>query len=93
MEKFLVTDEDINSIIRAKQFENKGEWWKAREIYVRLKRDIDVQAINMIIESTVKGNEYRRKSKSVFEDFEDRKINKYQFHELVTKIHKEVYGY
>lgn len=59
-----VSDSDLNNYFRAKKYERAGEWSKARELWKAMGRTGDVAAIDMILESTAMGDEYRRLNES-----------------------------
>jgi hypothetical protein len=92
MEKVYISDDSLNNLLRARKFELEGKWWEARKLRQFEGYQQDVQAIDMILESTRLGDEYRTLTKGAFEDLENRKINLYEFHNILNQAHKEVYG-
>lgn len=90
--KVYISDSSLNNMIRARKHEIAREWIQARELRKREEQTDDVAAIDLIIESTRLGDEYRRLTRGAFEEYENRKINIYQFNEILNNAWKQVYG-
>lgn len=91
MEKVFVSDSYVNNCIRAKKLENEGKWEEARSLRIALGHMEDVAAIDMILESTRLGDEYRRLVAPINEEYEQRKLNIYEYNQKINEIHKQVY--
>ena len=91
-EKVFISESFLNNYFRAKTFEKAGEWEKARQLWKHEGRMEDVAAIDMILEATRLGDEYRSLVAPYYEQLEKREINNSQFHELTAAAHIQVYG-
>lgn len=89
--KVYPSDSSLNNMIRARQFELEGKWAEARVLRKFERQDLDVQAIDLILESNKRGDEYRRLSSGVVEAWEARQINNSQLHEQLTEAWNKVY--
>lgn len=87
-----ISDDSLNNRIRARQFEINGQWEQAKVLRKFEGQDDDVRAIDLIIDANSRGDDYRRLSSPIFEDFEARMINIYELHDLLTVAHTKVYG-
>ena len=88
----VITTDYLTDCIRARKFEWAGEWDKAKALWKHLGRADDVAAIEMIQESTRKGDKYRELVKDSMNDYENRKINIYQLTEIMNDAWRRVYG-
>jgi hypothetical protein len=93
MEKVYISENDLNNNIRAHRFEKEGKWEEARYIWQRMGYKEYVKAIDTILEATSKGDRFRELTGDAKNDLEDRKINIYQYNEILNNAHKEVYGH
>lgn len=91
MENVQVSTNYINDCVKARQLELQHDWLGARNIWKSLNRSLDVAVTELIIDANAKGDEYRRLTESVFQDFENRKINIYEFQAKLTEAHNKVY--
>lgn len=92
MEKVFVSDSYVNNCIRAKQLENDGKWEEARSLRIALGHMEDVAAIDMILQATRLGDEYRRLAAPINEDYEARRLNIYEYTARINEVWKQVYG-
>lgn len=93
MNNVFVSDSYVNNCIRANKLEKEGKWEEARSLRIALGHLEDVEAIDMIIHATKLGDEYRRLSAPINEDYEARRLNIYEYTQIINEIHKQVYGY
>jgi hypothetical protein len=78
-----------------RKLEGEGKWQEALKLwksYDYTEDKINVKTCQMIIDAINKGDEFRAKTKGSNELLEERKINIYQYNEILNKAHKEVYG-
>ena len=85
------TDNYLTNCINARKMELEGNWHEARRLRKALGHNEDVEAIDLIIEATRKGDEYRSLVSGVYEQYENRDINKYEFNKILTEAHDKVY--
>lgn len=90
--KVYISDDYLNNIIRARKFELEGKWLEARQLWQAEKMQDHVDAIDLIIESTRKGDLYRSMTADAFQRYEERKLNMYELDTILRDAHKEVYG-
>lgn len=89
--KTYYSDSYLNDCIRARKFEQEGKWLEARTLRKSLGHKSDVEAIDLILESTRKGDEYRALIKGVYERHEKREINNAELHKILTEAWNKVY--
>ena len=82
---------DDQMYIMAKKFERAGNWEAARKIWQYAGRKEDVAAIDMILEATRLGDDYRRLTEGLVESWERREINNAQLHQKLTEAWDKVY--
>lgn len=92
MENVFISEDHSNNCIRARKYENAGQWEEARVLRKFMGQTEDVKAIDLILESTRLGNRYRELTKQAFEDYELRHINIYELNVALRKAHAEVYN-
>lgn len=85
------SDNYLNNCIRARKFELDGKWHEARQLRKALGQKSDVEAIDMIIDATNKGDEFRRLIAGVYERWEKREINNSELNQILTEAHNKVY--
>lgn len=90
-EKVYPSDSSLNNMIRARKFEQEGKWEEARILRKFEGQTLDVQAIDLIIASNNRGDEYRRLTAGVVESWENRQINNSQLHDKLTEAWNKVY--
>ena len=91
MENTYPSNYSLDNMLLARQFELQGKWYEARMFRLREGQMRDVAAIDMILEANAKGDEYRRLTAGVYEDYESRKINTAQMMEKLNEAHNKVY--
>ena len=84
------SDNYLNNCIRARKFEQEGKWQEARDLRNALGHKSDVEAIDLIIESTRIGDEYRSLVKDAYKKHERRELNNNELHEILTNSWNEV---
>lgn len=89
--KVYYSDNYSNNCIRARKFEQEGKWHEARQLRQALGQKSDVEAIDMIIDATNKGDEFRRLISGVYERYENREINNAELNQILTEAHNKVY--
>jgi len=90
--KVYPSEHTLNNLIRARKFEIEGDWHNARILRKFEGQEDHVKAIDMILESTRKGDEFRRLTAGLHEQYEERKINLYQLNEALNIAHDKVYN-
>lgn len=85
-----------------RKIEQEGRWKEALTEWNKFLPLVDKEyrdsykderdAVQLIVYSTRLGDEYRSLTKGIFEQFENREINKYQLSEKLSTAHKRVYS-
>lgn len=92
MNNIYLSETYSTNCIRARKLENESKWEEARSLRIALGHMEDVAAIDMIIEATRLGDEFRRLTAGLYEQWENHVINNYQLHVALTEAHEKVYG-
>lgn len=71
--------------------EQLGEWETASIYWRKLGMIQDVEACDMIVQATNKGNRYRELTQGIYERYEYHEINNVELHALLSEAHKKVY--
>jgi len=90
----------ITAIKAAQIAEYNNEWQLAKEYwekapkYSNIDKEFDnsqINAINMIINASIKGNEYRSRIKEYTEQWEKRNLTNKKYFRICTEIYNEIY--
>ena len=82
-------------LIYARRYEQSGEWEKAKEMFIKLGSCAfrkDIASIDMILEATKKGDEFRKKTSLVKGYYESGLLTIGEYSLVLDNVYKQVYN-
>lgn len=94
MEKVFISESYLNNFVRARRYEEQGKWDEAKQLHKFMGRTEDVKAIELIQESTSKGDAYRSlvAEADLYGKHERREISNSELHKGLTECWNKIYS-